>query len=95
MNTMIVVLLLIEILAFAWNVYRYLSFKRTYKKRCNAPYNTAKDVNIYIVIPCLREQDIILDTIKNFKENMLKNDNVKLVIVTTRKENSEKIMASI
>ena len=49
-----------------------------------------KKPNILIVIPCLREQDIIIQTLNYFLELTNDLDNVKLLVVTTQKEEFEK-----
>ena len=46
--------------------------------------------NILIVIPCLREQDIIIQTLNYFLELIKQFNNVKILIVTTQKEEFEK-----
>lgn len=52
--------------------------------------NTANDFinnfNVLIVIPCLREQSIIKETIDYFLKLINNNDKIELAIVTTEKE---------
>lgn len=46
--------------------------------------------NILIVIPCLREQDIIIQTLNHFLGLTRNLDKVKILVVTTQKEEYEK-----
>lgn len=84
-------ILILEVLTGFWCFYR--SFKyicKQNKKTKNILQRNEKKSNILIVIPCLREQDIIIQTL-NYFLGLTKNlDNVKLLIVTTQKEEFEK-----
>lgn len=60
------------------------------KKIKNKIQTNKKAPNILVVIPCLREQDIIIQTIKHFLDLTNDFDNVKILIVTTQKEEFEK-----
>lgn len=84
-------ILILEVLTGFWCFYR--SFKyicKQNKKTKNILQLNEKKSNILIVIPCLREQDIIIQTL-NYFLGLTKNlDNVKLLIVTTQKEEFEK-----
>ena len=84
-------ILILEVFTGFWCFYR--SFKyicKQNKKTKNILQQNEKKSNILIVIPCLREQDIIIQTL-NYFLGLTKNlDNVKLLIVTTQKEEFEK-----
>lgn len=60
------------------------------KKVKNKIQMTEKVPNILIVIPCLREQDIIIQTLKHFLDLTNNLSNVKILVVTTRKEEFER-----
>lgn len=45
---------------------------------------------ILIVIPCLREQDIIFKTLEHFLNIIKDYHEINLVVITTEKENTEK-----
>lgn len=85
------IILFLEIMTGCWCFYR--SFKYIYinnkKNKNNIPINE-KISNILIVIPCLREQDIILQTLKHFLKLTKNLTNVKILVVTTQKEEFER-----
>lgn len=84
-------ILILEVLTGFWCFYR--SFKyicKQNKKTKNILQRNEKKSNILIVIPCLREQDIIIQTLSYFLGLTKHLDNVKLLIVTTQKEEFEK-----
>ena len=84
-------ILILEVLTGFWCFYR--SFKYICKqnnKTKNILQQNEKKSNILIVIPCLREQDIIIQTLNYFLGLTKHLDNVKLLIVTTQKEEFEK-----
>lgn len=84
-------ILILEVLTGFWCFYR--SFKyicKQNKKTKNILQRNEKKSNILIVIPCLREQDIIIQTLSYFLGLTRHLDNVKLLIVTTQKEEFEK-----
>lgn len=60
------------------------------KKVKNKIQMTEKVPNILIVIPCLREQDIIIQTLKHFLDLTNNLANVKILVVTTQKEEFER-----
>lgn len=85
------IILLLEVLTGFWCFYK--SFKYTCnqnKKVVSKIQKNEKKPNILIVIPCLREQDIIIQTLNHFLELTSNLTNVKLLIVTTQKEEFEK-----
>lgn len=81
----------IEILCGFWNLFKTfitlkkISFMNNYDRN-----NKFSDFKILIVIPCLREQSIIKETIDYFVKLIKNNDKIDLVIVTTEKEEYEK-----
>lgn len=84
-------ILILEVLTGFWCFYR--SFKyicKQNKKTKNILQRNEKKSNILIVIPCLREQDIIIQTLSYFLGLTKHLNNVKLLIVTTQKEEFEK-----
>lgn len=84
-------ILILEVFTGFWCFYR--SFKYIHKqnkKTKNILHRNEKKSNILIVIPCLREQDIIIQTLNYFLGLTKHLDNVKLLIVTTQKEEFEK-----
>ena len=84
-------ILILEVLTGFWCFYRIFKYIcKQNKKTKNILQRNEKKSNILIVIPCLREQDIIIQTL-NYFLGLTKNlDNVKLLIVTTQKEEFEK-----
>lgn len=85
------IILILEVFTGIWCFYR--TFKYIYnqnKKRENKLKAIAKKTNILIVIPCLREQDIIIQTLNHFLELTDNLENVKVLVVTTQKEDFEK-----
>ena len=85
------IILIFEVFTGFWCLYR------SFKYICNQNQKTKnkmelneKKPNILIVIPCLREQDIIIQTLNYFLELTNDLDNVKLLVVTTQKEEFEK-----
>lgn len=87
-----VIIIIVEVLLCIWQNYRYLKFLYKYKNITGMKKETDLDVNskIFIIIPCLREQDVILETIKHFLSRISCMKNIHLIIVTTQKENYEK-----
>ena len=84
-------ILTMEIITGVWCLYRAIKYNR-YNNRSKKNYNKSisSDSNILIVIPCLREQDIIIKTIQHFLELISNLNNIKLLIVTTQKEEYER-----
>lgn len=60
------------------------------KKVENKVQTKEKAHNILIAIPCLREQDIIIQTLKHFLDLTNNLANVKILVVTTQKEEFER-----
>lgn len=84
-------ILLLEFLNGLWCLYRSFKYMSKHnKKNKNKIQTNKKAPNILVVIPCLREQDIIIQTIKHFLDLTNDFDNVKILIVTTQKEEFEK-----
>lgn len=87
------IVLILEILTGLWCLYRTTKYSKYINKEdkqeiiikinnCNS--------NILIVIPCLREQDIIIKTLQHFLKITDSFNNVKILVVTTQKEEYEK-----
>lgn len=84
-------ILLLEILNGFWCFVR--GFKYLYKHNKgtkNVVKQNGEKSNILIVIPCLREQGIIVQTLNYFLKLIKNFNNVKILIVTTQKEEFEK-----
>jgi len=81
--------LLIIIISFILIIYALFQYIRVYiflsKVKINSKNNNEK--KLYIIIPCLREQSCIKDTIDYFKNIMDSKTNI--IIVTTKKEEYE------
>ena len=85
------VIIVLEILTGIWCFYRTLKYiGNKNKNEENKAVIKEKEANILIVIPCLREQDIIVQTLEHFLDLTYNLDNVKLLVVTTQKEEFEK-----
>ena len=84
------IVLALEILTGLWRLYRTAKYGKHINKKSNAiKINNCKS-NILIVIPCLREQDIIIKTLQHFLKITDNFNNVKILVVTTQKEEYEK-----
>lgn len=84
-------ILFLEITTGIWCFYKvskYICYQN--KKLRDKIQINENDPNILIVIPCLREQDIIIQTLNYFLELTSKLDKVKILVVTTQKEEYEK-----
>ena len=61
------IILFLEILTGLWCFHRSFKYMRKHNKKVKNKVQTKeKAPNILIVIPCLREQDIIIQTLKHF-----------------------------
>ena len=85
------IILLLEILTGLWCFHRTFKYMRKYNKKVENKVQTNEKVpNILIVIPCLREQDIIIQTLKHFLDLTNNLANIKILVVTTQKEEFER-----
>ena len=85
------IILFLEILTGLWCFHRSFKYMRKHNKKVKNKVQTKeKAPNILIVIPCLREQDIIIQTLKHFLDLTNNLSNVKILVVTTRKEEFER-----
>ena len=85
------VILVLEILTGVWCLYRTIKYFSNQNRKYKNKISTNKNIpNILIVIPCLREQGIIVETLKHFLKLTRNLCNVKLLVVTTQKEEFEK-----
>lgn len=84
-------ILFLEIITGIWCFYRtfkYIGYQN--KKIRDKIQINENDPSILIVIPCLRKQDIIIQTLNYFLELTSNLDKVKILVVTTQKEEYEK-----
>lgn len=85
------IILVLEFSTGVWCVYRTFKYLYNRSKKNKSKILANKNMpNILIVIPCLREQDIIIETLKHFLKLTSNLNNVKLLVVTTQKEEFEK-----
>lgn len=85
------IILVLEFFTGIWCFYRSIKYARNQsKKRIKEIQSNVKNPNILIVIPCLREQDIIIQTLNYFLKLTENLDNVKVLVVTTQKEEFER-----
>ena len=85
---MIYVIAIIEVLYGIYNIIKtYIFFYKINKKKTIKNQFNGK---VIIVIPCLYEQSIIIDTINYFLNLISDLPNIELVIVTTEKEKKNK-----
>lgn len=84
-------ILILEIITGGWCLYRVIKYY-IHNNKLVKNYNKliSSNSNILIVIPCLREQDIIIKTIQHFLGLISNLNNIKLLIVTTQKEEYER-----
>lgn len=91
MKHILVLIFLCEVLYGVWNIIKTILFFNK-KKSNKIEKNLNTDFELIIVIPCLREQLIICNTL-NYFLNIIKNyENIKIIVVTTEKEEYEKIL---
>lgn len=92
MSTIIYWLILIlEFFTGIWCLYRIIKYNNYLQKEYYYKIeNKSHNPNILIVIPCLREQDIITSTLRHFLNITNNYENVKLLVATTQKEEYEK-----
>ena len=85
------IILLLEIINGIWCLYRVIRYNN-HNEKLKENYNESRIDNskILIVIPCLREQDIIISTLQHFLKLTFNYENIKILIVTTQKEEYEK-----
>lgn len=86
-------IIIIEFLCGIWNLFK--TFRIIRKINSIETYDSNEefcDFKILIVIPCLREQSIIKDTIDYFLKLIENNDKIELIIVTSEKEEYEKTL---
>lgn len=84
-------ILLFEIINGIWCLYRVIRYNNHNKKlKENSNESKVENSKILIVIPCLREQDIIISTLQHFLKLISNYENIRILIVTTQKEEYEK-----
>lgn len=92
----IILIIVAEILCGLWNLAKtFTCIKKIdiYKNLEN--YKSSSKCKIIIVIPCLREQLIISETIDYFLKIISSYNNIELAIVTTEKEEYEKSLMKL
>ena len=80
---MIILIYLIDIIMILYSIWLIIMTIRLFKEKNYKINDGSNSKELIIVIPCYKEQNIIIDTIKHFKKYF---KNVKIVIVTTEKE---------
>lgn len=88
-------IIVLEIITGLWCFYRKNKYLKYINKTNNNQIKYEENIEesntkILMVIPCLREQDIINDTLEHFLKITEEFENVKILIVTTQKEEYEK-----
>lgn len=98
MKTLVLVFVVAQLLLMVWCHLRYVLFRKKYLSLADdtgAAPTIFERLKVYIVIPCLREKDIIVETIAYFLSIIPNRDIFKLIIVTTQKEDAEKRKAKV
>lgn len=85
---MSILIYLIGISMILYSIWLIIITRKLFKKSDYIIENNLNDKELVIVIPCYKEENIIIDTIKHFENNF---KNVKIVIITTSKENNNGI----
>ncbi len=89
--TVYYIILVLEFFTGIWCFYRSFKYDSNQNKNGKKEIQSIENKpNILIVIPCLREQDIIIQTLNYFLELTENLDNVKVLVVTTQKEEFER-----
>lgn len=83
-----------EVVAGLWTFYRFALLNCKLDKVKNIKHRNESNAQMLVVIPCLREQDIITETVDYFLE-ICKGFNANIVVVTTQKEVAESSMELI
>lgn len=86
------IIVILEILCAFWNIFKTYIVKRKINSIKISKNNNFLNCKILIIIPCLREQTVIKDTIDYFLNLINDKDNVELIIVTTEKEKYEQLL---
>ena len=90
MKIVIDILLLLDLIVGMCTVFAIIYYKY-YKNEIRQINNIEHDQipQIYILLPALREQRLVEETIKNFLQLNIPNVNFHIVIITTEKEEYE------
>lgn len=87
------IIIILEILCAFWNILKtYISKRKINSIKIYENSNKLLSCKILIIIPCLREQNIIKETIDYFLNLINDKDNIELIIVTTEKEKYEQLL---
>lgn len=88
--TFIILTIIGEIICGFWNLLKtFISIKKIVNDKVYKDNKIKTKSKIIVVIPCLREQSIIKETMDYFLKIITPYDNIELVIVTTEKEKYE------
>lgn len=86
-------IIVLEILCAFWNILKtYIASKKINSIKMSVNNNKFSNCKILIIIPCLREQSIIKETMDYFLNLINDKDNIELIIVTTEKEKYEQFL---
>lgn len=92
----IILIIVVEILCGLWNLVKtFICIKKIGIRENLENYKKNSKCKIIMVIPCLREQLIIRETIDYFLKIISSYDNIELAIVTTEKEEYEKSLMKL
>lgn len=87
------IIIILEILCAFWNILKtYIAKRKINSIKIYENSNKLLSCKILIIIPCLREQNIIKETIDYFLNLINDKDNIELIIVTTEKEKYEQLL---
>ena len=87
------IIVVLEILCAFWDIVKtYIAKRKINSIEIYEGNNKILNCKILIIIPCLREQSIIKETIDYFLNLINDKDNIELIIVTTEKEKYEQIL---
>lgn len=87
--TFCTLIIFFQILIAIWNIIKiYLAYLKV-KHNKKVVSNEKNNFKVVIIIPCLYEQSIIIETIEYFIKLLKKYDNIELAIITTEKEEYE------
>lgn len=89
------IIVVLEILCAFWNILKtYIAKRKIYTIKMHENNSKSFNCKILIIIPCLREQSIITETIDYFLNLINDKDNIELIIVTTEKEKYEQFLTN-
>ena len=88
-NVLLIIAIIVFIVYFLGFVFSILTIylERKYKKQINE-YKVSKYIDIYVLLPAMKEQKIVKSTIDWFHKIKYKG-NIKFIVITTEKEELE------